>query len=157
MPMMPGASLTQVKASSLVKPRSSEELDLKLTAELAEVAPARRRVLEFLGARHVDARQCYSASVVVEELLTNIVTHAYGDSAVGPMRLKVTWFSETVRLVFEDEGPPFDPVAQPEPILPASLGDAPIGGRGISMVRAQAASLSYRRLGEFNRLEVVIK
>jgi anti-sigma regulatory factor (Ser/Thr protein kinase) len=59
----------------------------------------------------------------------------------------------------EDGGVPFDPttVAPRNPVPPASLEDATIGGLGLALVRRFARDLAYQRLANGrNRLGLTV-
>ena len=90
-------------------------------------------------------------SILVEELLANIVEHG-GLAADGTIRLSVHREERGLRLVLRDSGQPFDP-------RDASL-DADVpergGGAGLDIVRRWAAILSYRPGPPLNRLELRI-
>jgi serine/threonine-protein kinase RsbW len=90
--------------------------------------------------------------LVAEEALVNIINHAYqGDD--GPLEIDCRW-TEQEGLVIEvrDEGPPFNPLTRAEPDVNAAMGDRPIGGLGILIMKKLADSVTYERRDNINVL-----
>ena len=99
----------------------------------------------------------YSCELVFEEIVTNILKHAYADDCERTIELTLDFPDGAVVMRFEDDGVPFDPTQHPQ-IEPArSILEASTGGRGLSLVRRQARRLEYERTStERNRLTVTI-
>lgn len=132
-------------------------LQLRVSAETpAGFADASRRLREHLERHGVSGRALYAADLAFEELGTNILTHALAGRPAAAFDLRVTVEPERVLLVFEDDGPAFDPSAAPSPERPESLAEARIGGLGLEMVRRAAACLGYARHAGRNRVTVGI-
>jgi anti-sigma regulatory factor (Ser/Thr protein kinase) len=62
---------------------------------------------------------------------------------------------DAVSLEFRDQGEPFDPMAQTPPDLDVPLEERPIGGLGLTLVRALADEARYAREGPVNVLRLV--
>ena len=98
----------------------------------------------------------FRAEVIFEEVVTNVIRHAYGDDSTGQIEIQFVCDDDAIRFVFWDDGPAFDPVARPEPPLPTSLEDAREGGLGIFLVRKMASRVDYERARGRNRLSVTL-
>lgn len=129
---------------------SSGALSAAFGSDLAELERARDRVRAHLEAAGVDETALYAVDLALEELGGNTIR--YGKP--GTIRVEVAVEASTVRVTIADDGPPFDPTRHPEPVRARSLAEAPIGGRGISLVRRFARAMRYRRDSGGNRLEV---
>ncbi|HKJ75712.1 MAG TPA: ATP-binding protein, partial [Gammaproteobacteria bacterium] len=93
--------------------------------------------------------------LILEELLVNIARHGYRDRAGRPIRLEFAVTEGAVRIVVEDEAPPFNPLADaPAPDLESDLENREPGGLGIFLVQSLADRAEYRRTGQGNRLEL---
>jgi len=96
--------------------------------------------------------------VVVAEVGNNIVLHGYGKSASRREGSRITITAETmddgVVLIFEDEGPPFDPVSTPAGTPEQSIAKGG-GGLGLFMIKQIMDELSYERVGNRNVLRLV--
>ena len=90
-------------------------------------------------------------AVVVEELVANLVDHGEGGTAIW---LALEPVEAGVRVVLIDDAAPFDPRAA------APMSDLPNeergGGAGLAMVGAWSRILDYTRVGERNRLELIV-
>ena len=117
---------------------------------------AARAWLKELGARHgLRAEPQYALDLCANELLANIVEHGLKNAA-GEIRLELLLEPDAVALTIIDSGPPFDPLAYPDPLLPESLEATSAGGRGLFLVRRFADALHYERVDDRNRFTVRI-
>jgi serine/threonine-protein kinase RsbW len=110
-----------------------------------------RAVLDDAGIR---GRARGDAELVFEEVVTNVIRHG----AASHIEVSIASTGDALVLSFEDEGPPFDPLQHPQPVLPKTLDQANAGGLGLFLVRKVSAALRYERTPEArNRLIVTIK
>ena len=93
--------------------------------------------------------------LVAEEVVTNIAKYAYAPRVAAAVEMRVSTGGDAVSLEFRDSGRPFDPLAQPPPDLDAPLEERPIGGLGLTLVRAMADEARYAREGQVNVLRLV--
>ena len=110
--------------------RASEDL----SADLASVpADVRNRIL-----------------VAADEIFANIVRHSKSTKwSLSVMRLHNP---EGVRLVFTDDGMPFDPLAHRDPDTTLSAEERAIGGLGILIVKKTMSPVTYTRRDDLNVL-----
>jgi anti-sigma regulatory factor (Ser/Thr protein kinase) len=127
-----------------------------ITNTLKEISTCIHDLGTYLSRHGMSERMRYRASLVVEEMVANIIRHGYHDARRHEIRVLAEPDRDRLKLVFEDDGIPFDPTLVPDPEPPARLADAPVGGLGIKMVRGVASSMQYERLGDRNRLELLI-
>ena len=132
--------------SSICLPARLESLDdfLRFVAERSEecgLTPRRSREIQ----------------LAVEEVVVNIIRHAYPDS---PGDIELRWRTEgdgaRVTVEVEDSGVPFDIRTVPEPDLKAGLAERKIGGLGIHFIRTLADRVDYRRENGKNILTLVL-
>jgi len=122
--------------------------------ELNRVGVEAGRYLEGAG---VGGRAAYVANLVIEELATNILKYGYDDTAVHEILLRVEVQQGALRLVLEDDGHPFNPLASPEPAVHLPPEERLPGGLGIHLVRKLADRVEYERAEGRNRVTVEIK
>jgi len=97
------------------------------------------------------------AFLVFEEIVTNIIRYGFDDSKEHKIDVSFARNDSELTLIFDDGGRPFDPRKVPNPDLHRPLASAPIGGRGIYLVRKTAKRLDYERTNKGrNRLTVVV-
>ena len=90
--------------------------------------------------------------LVAEELLTNLAKYGHDDGAAHWARVGLTFVAGDVILEFTDDGRPFDPLAAPPPEFSAQVGERPIGGLGVHLVRSLVDAAEYVRRGSQNVL-----
>jgi anti-sigma regulatory factor (Ser/Thr protein kinase) len=132
-------------------------MHLSLASRLDDLEPARRRVASFLAPLGVSERTRYAVELVLEEAFTNIVTHAYTDSAADHrIGLALRAAPGDLVLELEDDGQPFDPRRHHPRPTPTSLAEASPGGLGVSLMRRYARAVDYARVAGLNRLTITI-
>ena len=90
--------------------------------------------------------------VILDEIASNIVKHS---GATGfDLAVELLDSPAGVRLVFTDDGKPYDPLAHTDPDTTLPAEERPIGGLGIMMVKKMASSISYRCVGGRNILTI---
>jgi anti-sigma regulatory factor (Ser/Thr protein kinase) len=129
------------------------DLDGASTATILNSHSGLIQGLEWLGAwlksHAVKTETDDRAHLVFEEIVTNIIRYGFADNREHA--IKVGARIETggdVTLTFDDDGRPFDPRSAPPFSKPEKLERAPIGGRGLMLVRRAARHLDYRRTDE---------
>lgn len=131
-------------------------LAFTFTNDAALLHGVRDRVRAHLRSFGVDEAAIHAVDLTLEELAGNVIRHGYSRDRVGEIRVGVSLTPSVVRVTITDDARAFDPTAHPEPAPFRSVGDAPVGGRGISMVRKIASAMRYRFEGGRNQVEVEI-
>ena len=91
--------------------------------------------------------------VVVDEIYSNIVLYSQASEA----HIRLEKEKGTLRMVFRDNGKPYNPLEAKEPDITASVEDRPIGGLGIFMVRKLVDRMEYAYQDEQNVLMLEMK
>ena len=97
----------------------------------------------------------FTANLVIEELGLNVVNHAYhGEGGEFEIIIRSEDHALTIEII--DSGPPFNMLTDaPTPDVEAPMGDRPIGGLGIHLVKTMMDELEYRRERERNHLTMI--
>jgi serine/threonine-protein kinase RsbW len=133
----------------------SSNLSFSIPNNLAEVSPACLRIQTFLNEHDAHARVVYCTQLVFEELVTNIIQHAFSDDQRHEINIGVMLDNDSVRMTVEDDGDAFDPDCW-QPDSPASLEEAGPGGRGLLLVRRMSDDFSMNRESDHNVCRVRI-
>jgi serine/threonine-protein kinase RsbW len=133
-----------------------DRFSVRLVNDLASLGAGQRALHDFLAGAGLAERAIFQTELAFEELVTNVIRHAYAGRAAGssPIDVLVRLAAAEVMLVVEDDGPPFDPAQVPDPPLPASIEDARVGGLGLRFIRAAAQRIVHERIGDKNRVTV---
>ena len=81
--------------------------------------------------------------VAADEIFANIVR--YSGATHWSMSVVRTHHPDGVRLIFSDDGKPFDPLAHRDPDTTLSAAERDIGGLGILIVKKTMSPVTYRR------------
>lgn len=106
----------------------------------------------FARAAGLSAASRGDLELVLEELVTNVVTHGYGPDRQGCVHVAMRQSGAAVDVTICDRAPAFDPLARPAASNPATLENAPIGGVGVALVRRLTTHRRYRRVAGRNML-----
>ncbi|MBA2964359.1 MULTISPECIES: ATP-binding protein [Ramlibacter] len=128
---------------------AADPLQITAPAELAAL-PRLLAVVDAACDRHaVPAEARHDLKLVAEEACVNVMRHAYPAGAPGPLTLTVRPGrldgQPSMLLTIEDQGRPFDPLAQAAPDLTASAEAREIGGLGLPLIRELCDQLTYQR------------
>jgi sigma-B regulation protein RsbU (phosphoserine phosphatase) len=128
-----------------VDARGPESWRLSVTSEPEAVGRARHWIEAILRARDVPRSVIHDCALAAEEILTNVVMHAYGGQPGHRAAVGVVLGPEAIQIRVEDDGPPFNPLERPEPDLDAPLAERPVGGLGLVLVRHLVERWEYAR------------
>ncbi|MGX9963814.1 ATP-binding protein [Roseomonas sp. F4] len=96
--------------------------------------------------------------LVAEEIVTNIARCAWPEGTEAQFHVELAAEPREaglhVSMTTIDDGLPFDPTAQAEPDIEASLDDRAIGGLGMFLVREMTDAQRYDRENGENRFRV---
>lgn len=118
------------------------------------------QVQQFIEAQ-MEEKECsmkgqMQVSVATEEIYVNIARYAYAlDTGKVMVSCDIQGAPPTVRISFEDEGIPFNPLLVKEADTTLSAEDRKIGGLGILMVRKSMDEVLYEYKDGKNILTLV--
>ena len=122
---------------------------------------APRAVADWLSrawpASGIPTHRLADVQLCVDELVTNVVRHSRTIGAARTVRVRLEPGPDEVVLVVEDDGGEFDPRTVPDPPVARRLEDAPVGGRGIALVRQMADEIDYERNDSVNRVTLLFR
>ena len=119
---------------------------------MTALAAVAKEVFEWLANLPLSSRAKYSVGLAVEEMASNVIKYGYDDDREHLITVQVTVEPRHLKIVFEDDGHPFDPTASPPPDIEKIVESRKAGGLGIALVRRISDKMDYRRVGGLNRL-----
>lgn len=128
----------------------------EIEADARNLSPLRVELRAALEAAGFDSKAVHGLLLSVDEVLTNIIRHAYGEATnqikKGRIRVSLSDQGDRMEITIEDGGPCFDPRQVSTPKLPR---EKP-GGLGIHLVRSLTDEIHYEPLRpQGNRLRLV--
>lgn len=125
----------------------------KATPDAVEAALA--KAVELLSQLQVDRKTAYKIRLVLDELLTNVVSYAYeNDEGEIEIDYEINNDPRMVTILIIDEGKPFNPLEHEDPELIPNIAERPIGGLGLFIVKNSVDELDYQRQGNQNILTI---
>ncbi len=99
----------------------------------------------------------FAIHLCCEEALSNIVQYSFasGPDEAGNSRdvhLTLERVDDTIIVTIKDRGIAFDPLEVAPPDAPTTISEAPIGGRGIHLMRQFSHHIAYERRDGTNHL-----
>ncbi len=132
-----------------------ERLKIELNAKLSELRTLPGPVEQFGEAYNLGLKMNFVINLALEELITNTVIHGQFDNLGQPrIYIDLRVENQTVFLVVESDGRPFDPTQDTHPDTTSELDSRPIGGLGLHLVKSQADRISYAYINDRNRLQL---
>jgi anti-sigma regulatory factor (Ser/Thr protein kinase) len=109
-------------------------------------------VLAAAASAGLDRRASYRLRLAVDEIVTNIIVHGYGDAELsGTLELRADFDERALTVSIEDSGLPYDPRLTPVPDTSLPLEERPIGGLGVYLALKSVDEFLYERVGDRNR------
>ncbi len=131
-------------------------LQLTIGDALHQIPVVGHQVHALLASANIEERRCHMAEVVLEEVLSNIVRHGADRGRVPRIDIEASVHDGSVSLLVTDAGPAFDPSTAPAFDAQTPLEARSTGGMGIHLIRHLTRALRYERVGERNRLEILL-
>ena len=125
-------------------------IELRLVNDLKEIDRCLAGLEEICERFQIPADIRNAFSVVLDDLLNNVISYAYKD--VGEHSIDVLLSTDGQRFIVSviDEGVEFDPFLSEEPDINGALDERQIGGLGIHLIRNLMDDHFYRRDGKKN-------
>jgi serine/threonine-protein kinase RsbW len=96
-----------------------------------------------------------AAHVALDEVLVNIVGHAFAGRDGGSIELGADLDATSLVITVTDDGPAYDPLQEPAPNTTLPLEARQPGGLGIHLVKHLMQQVQYSRQDDRNRLVLV--
>jgi phosphoserine phosphatase RsbU/P len=135
-------------------PKEAEQstVSVQLGNDLSEIQRLNQIVSEFAVQHHLAAELAFRVNLVLEEIVTNVISYGYDDRLEHEISVRLSWQDPRIELEVKDDGRPFNPLEAPQPETGRPLIEKPVGGWGIHLIRRMMDHLEYRREGDKNCL-----
>jgi anti-sigma regulatory factor (Ser/Thr protein kinase) len=127
-----------------------------LDNRLGELARVERWLADLVEAWGLSPKTAFTLDLLVNEAVTNVITHGYDDDLTHQIELTVADTEDALVVEVVDDGRPFNPLEAPPMVVGSDLEHASIGGRGIHLMRTYSKAQSYRYDSGANRLTLVL-
>jgi sigma-B regulation protein RsbU (phosphoserine phosphatase) len=93
----------------------------------------------------LDHEAIFNLNLALEEAVSNVIMYAYPEKTDNVVDIEAMVEGKRVSFVITDSGKPFDPTAKETVDINADMGERPIGGLGIHLVRTIMDMVNYER------------
>jgi anti-sigma regulatory factor (Ser/Thr protein kinase) len=84
-------------------------------------------------------------NICLDEAFTNIVSYGFTDDIEHLIKFTIDWDNDVLILRVEDDGIPFNPLAQKDPEIATDLLNIKVGGLGIHIIKKLMDDICYKR------------
>jgi anti-sigma regulatory factor (Ser/Thr protein kinase) len=96
-------------------------------------------------------------NLVVEELISNIISYGYDDDLKHDIILDFQFDKESISLEIIDDAKEFNPVDIADADTTSEISERKTGGMGIHLVKNLTDAFSYHREGTKNITKIIIR
>ncbi len=132
-------------------------IKLSIENKIENLDKVARFVEEFGEINALEPKAIFELNLVLDELVTNIISYGYKDDFVHMIDIIINKKSDVIELHLIDDGREFNPLKKEDVDLNTSLQDKTIGGLGIHLVKQKTDELSYERKENKNILYITKK
>ncbi|MBI9075360.1 MAG: ATP-binding protein [Desulfatibacillum sp.] len=134
----------------------TDKFTYRIKNDLNELTKVSQAANVFLEPLNLDPKIVYAVDLILEEMLTNVITYGYKDHGNHEIDIVISLDEDEISVVLEDDGAPFNPLSLPWASHSADADELIEEGLGIHFVRNMMNAMQYRRENEKNILEVCI-
>jgi anti-sigma regulatory factor (Ser/Thr protein kinase) len=136
-----------------IMPDTNISMDFTLMNDLVELDRLIDQLKQFRSRAGLNPRCFNEINLALEELFANFVHHAHPNDGTHFIRFSLTLSGHTLIITTEDDGIPFDPQSISDPDVQCPLEKRQIGGLGIMLIKKIMDKISYKRIGDKNRIQ----
>lgn len=123
------------------------------TSRMRDTTAVRAFLDKFCADAGIAHGACLRLHLVTEELFTNTVKHGNRGGSDSPVVISLSAQADGIRLVYEDQAPPFNPLAYADRVKPAEhVQGGKEGGLGVVLAKEMALDAEYHYLFGHNRI-----
>ncbi len=133
---------------------SAKRFYLEISSDMANLERVSDFVLDMARQSNFPAQTTDHVQMAVDEAVTNVMEHAYGNRADGKITIACRVTAHELQIEIRDHGEPFDPDSIREPNIHSPLAERSIGGLGVFFMRKlmDRVEFSHNRRGNLTRL-----
>jgi len=143
----PSDDITILAVQYFGQEEASETQQLLLTIKnrYEDMGIVDERFSEFADVNDLPDPVRQSVSIVLDEMLNNIISYAYQGEKEKEIDIQVELAGNRLVITLKDGGVPFNPFSRETPDTSESLEEREIGGLGIHLVRSMMDEYNYQR------------
>jgi len=124
----------------------------ELKSKLSELNTLCRHLEDCGNDMELPQKCLFEINLGLDELFTNIISYGFEDDSDHRIKFSLAKKKETLVVLVEDDGKPFNPLEAAAPEVSQDLDSINIGGLGIHLVKKMMDAIDYQRVKGKNRL-----
>lgn len=148
-------TILAIQYFGLLEETGMNKLEMKIKNQLDQLGVVEDEFFEFAMNNEIPAGDRQKVSIVLDELLNNVVNYAYDDEELHEIEVEVELSGKRLVITIEDDGVPFNPFGREKPDTSSKIDDREIGGLGIHLVRSVMDEYDYQRHIDKNLVRLV--
>lgn len=130
------------------------ERHIVLHNQLSELNTLATEIERFAEQAQLDMQTQFQLNLVLDELLTNIISYAYDDKVLHSISLRLSYVDHVLQAQLCDDGKAFDPtqIGSPDFETGNTVEERQVGGLGIHFARTFMDTVEYQRRDSHNQL-----
>lgn len=129
-------------------------MNITINNSISEIELVHDHFTDYASNKVEDVNIIHKMSIVIDEILSNIISYGYQDGKVHKIHVTFAFDGSKIKLSFRDDGLPFNPLKKKIPEVSLVGDDPQVGGLGIKLVKNLADDFEYRRVNNFNQLQI---
>lgn len=135
---------------------AEQVFDLSVNASLENLQKVREYIDQAGAQLGVSESALGDLRLVVDEAVTNVIIHGYGNDPSKKVELHMEGYDDAVVIRIRDRARTFDPAGVGAPQLDTALKDRPFGGMGIFLIKEMTDEAEFLPLqGGGNEIRLV--
>jgi anti-sigma regulatory factor (Ser/Thr protein kinase) len=134
-----------------VPAKSTAWREIRIGNRIPEIGRVAALVDSFGADHKLSSEVIVALNVSLDEILNNIISYGYDDAGHHEILVQLILHRDTVEVVVEDDGKPFNPLLVPAPDFDAERRN---GGVGLHFVRNLTDQQKYARRDRVNQLRL---
>ncbi len=132
-------------AAALTEDAMGTGVTITLQNKLSELDKLAGEIEDFGGEHAFPPKMVYQIRLVLDELLTNVISYGYRDREDHVITVDMRLTGGVLRISVEDDAVAFNPLSAGAPDITCPIEDRPIGGLGIHLVKKIMDHVAYER------------
>jgi len=120
-----------------------KQQQIVLKNDLSELEAMAMAIEQFGEEQALPMRVVFDMNLVLEEIITNIISYGYEDELEHSIIVDISWAENQLEMSVTDDAKQFDPLANEAPDLLLPLEEREAGGLGIFFVKQKMDEVTY--------------
>jgi len=138
-------TLLALQFNGVNKVEERGRLEVKIKNQIAEMELVEEKFEAFAKQHNITDEVRQKVSVVLDEMLNNVISYAYRDEKEHIIEVVFVLTSNRLMVTIRDDGRPFNPFGLEPPAINLTVGESQVGGLGVHLVRSIMDEYMYQR------------